>query len=411
MKGVNKAQWIDRAAPWLTLLAWLLPLIAVSVSVVRRPGQRSLDPAYRAACENWAAGAPLYSTPEAFNYLPTWIVLYWPFASAPMPWGEIAWRWVGAGLLALALWRLLGVQERARSWRGMLLLSVALLPVSLGSIQNGHANTLMAACLGLTAVGMARQQRWTCAAWLAIALAIKPITVAPIGLAVVSAPSLFMPIAIASCLMLMTPYATAGLAYVTSQYSACMAHLAGPCAEVTTDRFTDINGLLRGFGTQIEGRLSMALRAGAGACAAIYMWWIARRGGTTRIPTTRVWLALSACYLVLFNPMSEANGYVLLALPMAMYAWKWLGEAEHGAGTARAILGWTPIAMLLSMGVLSEILRPWAGNSVDLRQMPAIALVFAVMIVADALRPVGGSALVDALRGHTGMSGTADTAR
>lgn len=378
------APWIDRAAPALAACVWAIPLIVISAGIWRRPGTRSLDPLYRSALAAWENRESMYTGSGGFNYLPTFVPLYWPFAALPLPTGEIMWRLLAAGCMAHALWQLMRLQSRPSNARGFLLLSIASLPISLGALQMGQANIWIAASLFQAAAAIGRQRWWVAAVWLAVALAIKPIALAPIGLALLLTTRLWLPVAASVGIMALVPFAFGSPSYVWSQYVDSWGNLLGSCAQVSEHRFTDINGLLRTFGTELSGNVSLLVRALFGATVAAWLLLHGRR----RAADGRwfQWLALSACYVLLCNPMSEANSYCMLGIPAAILAWQLLGEGES-RNVARPRLhligGWAIIAVLLFMGGASEVLRPWLGNSLDLFVYPCCAI---VMITVVALR-------------------------
>lgn len=380
----RRGEWIDRAAPFLALLAWMTPIAVITIGLLRRPGSRSLDPIYRWATEAWSAQATLYTDSNGFIYLPTFIPIYWPFTVLPMPWGEVLWRSIAAAGMAHALWSLMDSVPRARSARGFLLLSIACLPVSLGALQMGQANAWIAMALFQAAASMARGQLWRTAGWLSLGFAIKPIVISAIGLAAIRELRLVPRLIILCGLWLVLPYLLGPAVYVTSQYEAALGTITGSCATVTEHRFADINGLLRSsIGTELFGNWSHGVRAAAGLALALAVLLSGRRLSP---PTwALIWLTLSACYLLLFNPMTEANSYCMLSVPAALLAWEWLGRGESPTEPRRAkflATGWATIGLLMLMGGASEIARPWAGNSLDLWFFPccAICAIYAAMI-------------------------------
>ena len=367
--------WIDRAAPFLALLVWLTPIVVITVGLFRRPGSRSLDPIYRWATESWSAQATLYTDSNGFIYLPTFIPIYWPFAMLHAPWGEVLWRLIAAAGMAHALWSLMDMVPRARSARGFLLLSIACLPVSLGALQMGQANAWIAMALFQAAASMARGQLWRTAAWLSLGFAIKPIVISAIGLAAIRELRLVPRLLVLCGAWMALPYLLGPSTYVTSQYAAALGTITGSCAAVTEHRFADVNGILRSFGVELSGNWSNGVRAAAGVALALM---VLLRGRTLNPHAwALVWLTLSACYLLLFNPMTEANSYCMLSVPAALLAWEWLGRGESPAEPKRAsflVMGWATIVLLLLMGGASEIARPWAGNSLDLWFFPSCAI-------------------------------------
>lgn len=371
---------IDRAAPALAAVAWIAPLVVISISVWRRPA-RSLDPLYRAALDAFARGETMYTGHGGFNYLPTFVPLYRPFASLPMPLGEILWRWLAAAVILHALWQLMRLQVRPASARGLLLLSIAALPVSLGALQMGQANVWIAAALFQAGAALGRERWWRAAAWLAVGFAIKPIMLAPIGLALLRTPRLWIPVACTLAAALAFPFALGSPGYVWSQYLDSWRNLTDSCAQVTTHRFADINGLLRSLGTELTGRWSIAARGLLGTALATVFLLRGRRLSTSE--WSYAWLALGACYVLLCNPMSEANSYCMFGVPAALLAWQLLGEGEARTARRPALSiagGWTVVTVLVFMGVGSEIARPWLGNSLDLWFFPVCAIAVGITV-------------------------------
>lgn len=377
---------LDRWALPLTVLLWLVPMIVIAAALFRDPLARSLDPLYRDAVDSWFAGEAVYRGSGGFNYLPPAILVYLPFSELPQPYGQILWRLIAASLLGSGLWMLMGLQERPRRERGMLLLSCISLPLMLGALQTGQANALLAGALLHAAVGLQRRQMWRTAAWLTFGVALKPILIAPIGLAVFMTPALLLPLLVLGSAWIALPFVGMNAETVLLQYRLSLANITDSCAHVTEDRFADINGLLRGFGTFLEQPASTVVRALAGALCAVSVLAVRRRHGIGPA-SVRYWLVMSTGYLMLCNPMSEANSYVMFAVPMALACWHWLGEGESTTDPRRAGLwfGWCGIALLLLMGVGSELLRPVCGNAFDLRLMPLAALALMLLTSADAL--------------------------
>ena len=374
MTSEDRKPWIDRAAPLLAASVWLVPLIVIAIGVWRRP-ERSLDPLYRGALDAFSRGETMYIGHEGFNYLPTFVPLYRAFAAMPMPFGEILWRWLAALCIAHALWQLMKLQSRPASARGFLLLSIASLPVSLGALQMGQANIWIAAALFQAGASLGQERWWRAALWLALGFAVKPIMLAPIGLAMLRSPRAWLPMTCAILGALALPFVLASPPYVWSQYMDSWRNLTDSCAQVTTHRFADINGLLRSLGTELPGRWSIASRALFGAALAALFVARGRRLGAGA--WSYAWLALSACYVLLCNPMSEANSYCMFGVPAALLAWQLLGEGESRTSPHPALAlagGWAIIGVLVAMGVGSEIMRPWLGNSLDLWLYPTCAI-------------------------------------
>ena len=110
------------------------------------------------------------------------------------------------------------------------------------------------------------------------------------------------------------------------------------------------------------------------------LWWT----GARRLPEPfrALWLlTLSACYLMLFNPMNESNSYVILAPVLGLWAMAALDAAPT------RWFGWLTASISLSMGLLPNMLRPLFGNYFALFWHPVMTAVFITMLVYWLRRP------------------------
>ena len=82
---------------------------------------------------------------------------------------------------------------------------------------------------------------------------------------------------------------------------------------------------------------------------------------------------------MLFNPMTEANSYVILAPVLGLMA---LWELARGT----PLLGWLFGGMVLTMGMLPNLLRPLFGNAFALAWHPAMTVGFLSILVWQVLR-------------------------
>lgn len=386
---------LDRFAVWISVACWTVPLVAFSIAIFRDPENRSLDPLYRSAFDAWRESRSMYVGHGGVNYLPAFMAVYWPFEAIPEPWGQILWRWLAAAGLAHALWSLLTAMERPQPQRGFLLLTFATLPITLGAIQIGQANAWLGVALLYAAAGLARSRNRIAAGWLAFGLAVKPLMVAAMGLAVVARPRIALPLMVAAVIALAVPFLLAPPSFVASEYAASLANLTGSCLLVEENRFADLNGIFRALGFPIDPTVSSVIRVVAGivfaGLTAVVALGANRNGDRER--SWLWWLAASAAYLMIFNPMTESNSYCMMGIPMALWGWRWLGvgeglvEAGPGRFSGRAALwlGWTTMACVAFAGVASEIARPWLGNSLDLWLLPSITILFLVPIAIESL--------------------------
>ena len=87
-------------------------------------------------------------------------------------------------------------------------------------------------------------------------------------------------------------------------------------------------------------------------------------------------LALATTYLMVFNPMTELNSYVILAPVLAVLALHYFDQPS------RRTVGAVLIGVILSMGLLPEIVRPWDPHFA-LWWFPIMGLVFIGLVIRD----------------------------
>ena len=362
---VNDRLW--RALAWLL---WVVPQVVFAVTVITRPGVRTVVPLYQEAVQNWWHRLPLYHGPAGMNYLPHFAVLFGPYAWVGRALGEILWRLTAAAGLAAGLWLFCGEQPGPARMKTFGMLSALSLPLCLPALQCGQANAALGAALLLAAWCLRRHHWNTAVVLLWLGTSIKPLGLAAMGLAWAAYPQLWWRLALGLPVFIGLPFLFAAPDYAWRQYLGAWENLR-QCAEVTEHRFADLNGLLRTFGTALMGQASFAARALAGGALMLVCGRASRRELEPR--RSLIWLGCAAGYLMLFNPMSEENSYVILAPALALMAW---GAYNFGAKPA----AWIFAGMVLTMGLLPELLRPLFGNRFALAWHPAMTLVFLALL-------------------------------
>jgi hypothetical protein len=361
----QSGRWL--AAAWVL---WLVPMVVIAILVIARPDQRTLTLLYQKAVKHWWSQQALYEGPAGMNYLPHFAVLYSPYDVGGRVVGAILWRWTAAAGIAAGLWffcRTIGGPQRTRTF---VIVSAISLPLALPALQNGQANAHLGAAL-LLAAWCLKAQRWNAAvACLWLATCIKPLGLAAVGLAWAAYPHLGWRLACGFGAFLGFPFLFGPPGYVWSQYVGAWENLR-QCSEVTEHRFADLNGLLRTFGFPLSGKASLAVRASAGAVLMLVCWRASRHETETR--RALVWLSAAAGFLMLFNPMTEANSYAILAPVLGLMA----GWEFHGG---RARFGWVFAGMALTMGLLPNLLRPLFGDDFALAWHPAMTLGFLTVV-------------------------------
>lgn len=365
----------DRSMALWGAVLWATGLVVIAVLVAIDPGKRTLLPLYHDAAARWWAGADLYAGPSGFNYLPQFALVFSPFHWMGVPAGDIVWRLASAAWLGLALRRLLVAIDAPAAGKHFFWASALLLPMCLGPLRNGQANAIFAAATVEAAIWLIRGRWWPAAMFLAMVVAIKPIGLAMLLLAPAVYRRAFLALAVALVALVAVPFLFAGPGYVLGQYQS-FAHNLAACSVIAEDRFANIAGILRVLGFEPAGAPSTVL-ALCGAVAALGAWVIMGSRGAE--PQRGLCLlALSTSYLMLFNPMNESNGYVIVAPAMAVLALRWLDQP------GRRNQGWALLAIMLSIGIVPEMLRGFARDF-SLWWKPLATMIFLALLVADAL--------------------------
>jgi hypothetical protein len=278
--------------------------------------------AYDCAQENAGSAAKNAPRMSGYRYSPLVSVLFVPFSLLPDGLGGALWRLVSYvcffGAFAWFQRKVLRPGDQLGD-KGYAALWFLLLPLSLGSMNNGQANVLLMAML-LTAGAAVVTERWNFAAALlagACFLKIYPLAMALLFLLVYPR-QLGWRIVVALSLGLALPLAFQRPSYVFGQYANWVHLLA------TDDRrdfalnqgYRDFFLLTRFFGLPmgVGPYWALQLTAAAGvACVCLVGRW--RQWPKQHLVQTL--LALGCCWMIVFGPSTESSTFILLAPALA----------------------------------------------------------------------------------------------
>ena len=152
----------------VVLTLWVIAAVVIFVKTVLKPGSQTVFPIFYTAGGRWLRGENLYSGGNDYLYSPLIAAFFAPFSLLPMSLANLAWRTLNlaAFLGTVGLWLRHGVQQIPKARHALVFL--IMLPLSIGSLNNGQSNPLLIA-LVMTSLVMARSERWALAA-LCIAL-------------------------------------------------------------------------------------------------------------------------------------------------------------------------------------------------------------------------------------------------
>ena len=369
-RGSSRA--ICLIAAWLL---WIVPMLVLAAMVIHNPLKHTVTlGSYHPSAENWWARQNLYVGPSGMNYLPHFAVLYSPFHFLPFTLSEILWRFCAAGALAFGLWRLARELFGPDSERPFLWATIIAMPLSLGALRNGNANAIFGGVTLLAMVATLQERWWLAVGWMVLATALKPLGVVLLLLASIYYAPVARRLPAALLGLAVFPFFFGGPEYVWTQYQAAWQNLRA-CGAVTEHRFADVNGILRTLGAPLSARVATMVRFLAGGVTALAWLWGARRLN----PALRcLWLyALATAYLMLFNPMNEANSYVILAPALGAWAACFLFNLD----LAGRRWGWAVVCLALGMSLLPNLLRPLFGNYFALFWLPVMTILFLALLL------------------------------
>src|SRR5262249_12014393 len=145
----------------IALAVWLVVLLGICSRLLVSSRSPGVYPIFAGAARHWLAGEDLYRPGgEPYRYSPLVAICFVPFSVLPDPWGGILWRLLNAGVFlgGLAWWcRVVLPVPITPTRRAILFLLVV--PLALGSLNNGQSNALvLGLLLASGAAGAARRR-------------------------------------------------------------------------------------------------------------------------------------------------------------------------------------------------------------------------------------------------------------
>ena len=328
---------------------------------------------YGRAAQNWWGRANLYdlSNIDGFLYLPQAAILYTPFALAGHPLGDVAWRFCGLSVFCWGLWRLGKILSPASPKRVFAYATFLAFAPAFNALRNAQVNLPLAGLMLHTAVDLAQRRWWRAAAWMTIGLAMKPIMIVMILLAGACYRGVIRPLAICLLLLAVFPFLMGPWDYVVSQMQMFFEKLL--LAGAPDRLFSDLRSLVGWLGFMIPMPIYLAMQVAA-ALVTLWLGIMAVRRWPEPAAATFI-LALSASYLMLFNPRTEGNSYVILTpvlvIPVALMV------IENRRREA-------VLAMIVLTACLTGNL--WAYKLTVHWLKPAACILFVAMMVRELLR-------------------------
>lgn len=359
----------------LAVGAWLLFAVIVGIVVAVRPDKHTVTPEYRQASQKWwAATESLYNMSQiGYLYLPQEAMIFTPFALLPKRVGEPLWRWAGLALLATGLWRVAGLLNSNDRARLFLAATLLVIPSALSSASNGQVNLPLAGLMLLTVAELA-QTRWNFATlWLVIAILLKPIALAPALLAAACFAPLRLRLIGGLILALAAAYLHPSPAYVTGEYHHFLQKFVLAGQPLVKDNFSDFFGMLWHWGIHPAPLVITAIRALAAALTLLFALLAMQRFRDNRILQAFAVMLLATLFLMLFNPRTEENSFVMLAGFTALLSARdfVIGDDKRGKWLAL----FTLLLAVENYGFIYHLTRIWFK--------PLISLAFLITLLVE----------------------------
>ena len=295
--------------------AWFLFALIVGIVVAVQPDKHTVTPEYRQASEKWWAGTQsLYTTDQGgYLYLPQAAILYTPYQLLPKRVGEPLWRLTGLGLLALGLWRVSKLLDPSQKERLFLAATLLVIPSALSSARNGQVNLPLAGLFLLFVADLA-SFRWNSATlWLLLGVLLKPIALAPALLAAACFAPLRLRLIGGFVICLAAAYLHPSSSFVTAEYHHFFQKFILAGSPLVKDNFSDFFGMLWHWGIHPAPMIISGCRALAAGLTLLFALLAMRRFSGNQLLQAFAVMLLAVLYLMLFNPRTEENSYVMLA--------------------------------------------------------------------------------------------------
>jgi hypothetical protein len=384
-------RWLPRDN-WqrLALGLWTLTLLVIAIRCLVTPHIHSVFPIFSNAARNWLGGTGLYSAMgDPYRYSPLVAVSFVPLSYLPDSLGGLIWRAVNVAVYLLAMaWWIRTVLPQALTARQRAILFILVLPLSVGSINNGQSNVLVIGLL-LAASAAVADGRWNLASLaVTVACLFKVYPIAVGLLLAVAYPRRFagrlvvgLIIGIALPFLFQTP------TYVFAQYEGWLEHMRNDDRQGLHVQlwYRDLRLLCHIFDISLGPKSYMAIQLLAAAGIAV-ITVLGRLLWPQRLVLTTM-LALACCWMTVLGSATESSTYILLAPSLA---WSLLYAFRNPHRI------WFRIGLCASQALfLLAQVAAWFPHGSELHSFgihPLAALLFMGCIGIEAVRALGTEA-------------------
>ncbi len=363
---------------------WCVFAVVIAVIIIARIKPSWVTATYFPTASRWwrSAGDIYTEGIKGYLYLPQSLYLFTPFLALPEgPVREIVWRLFGLALLAFGLRRVLRRTAADGGARHFEMVTLLVVLATASSARNGQTNLHLAGLILHACADLLDRRWWRATLLLWGGMLAKPIALVMILLVGALYRAMRVRLLVGLVAFVCLPVLHPDPAYALEQYGQGW-HKLTRSAQPGSKSYDDFVGLLRSLGIT----LPQAVRTAIALLAALLTLLLARLGLKRGGPMQGAWIlaALAAAYLMLFNPRTETNSYVILAPWLALLA----AASFFDRGDRRMFVVF--VVGCLALGC-DNYGRPFHEATRGLLK-PAVALVFmlylAVRVRSLATRPL-----------------------
>jgi alpha-1,2-mannosyltransferase len=330
---MNDTKSINPGLEYMVLAIWLI-VCAIAIFLSLKTG-RTVTGNYYIAAHHWLTNVNLYSgTGGGFIYLPQSAILYVPLSLIPFWLSEIIWRianWM-AIFYGLSFWLKLTMQGDLRNYgKNLLLFSLPFIPVAFSSLRNGQMNMILVSGSLWFFWAMLREKLWIASLILVVAVFLKPTMIVLCLLAFCIYPRIRLSIIILLVIFLALPFiVNIHWEYVISQYQAAINSLI-ISSKVGSDHVTSWAQLFNFISLFSHNDIPRVIQNLLRVIFAILtlVFAIKAKKNYSQFSGYILLFSLFACYLMLFNPRTENNDYILLATSISMFSVFFMKQKEY----------------------------------------------------------------------------------
>lgn len=299
------------------IVLWLLAFIVCVVLNAFSHHPRTVLTDYLTAGYGWIHQENLYNLHQigAFNYFLPAALIFVPLTLLPLPVSLLIWGLLMfAGLIA-AVWLVAKnlANNSLQKGRYFLLMTLGCVMIGFDALRNGQMTVAILFIALFLSQYFVDERPWFGALLLSVGIILKPIMIVPCLLVLGHHLKLTWRMVVLLLLLSLIPFLTQSFHYVTTQYHLSYLNLMKTVnmGMHGYDWASLLNALHVIFGLNLSSGSQLVILTVAALATYGASWYFRCYASKKQFYFVLMYLAM--LYLVLFNPRTENNGYVLLA--------------------------------------------------------------------------------------------------